>query len=472
MIFYGYLFAFLYAFFILGIGALAYKLGLDRKYSRKIVHILIGFEWFIFSKTVGASLHFIIICLLFLAFLALVYRKNWLPMMSSAQDNAKGTVFYAVSMTLMASASFFLPEFLPYFGIAVLATSVGDGFGGVLGQAVKQKHRLYKNKTLVGTLAVFLFTALSVLLFDLGFSLPLTVSEILAISLLCAGVELLSTHGLDNIFVPLSVSIFSYLLATDVLDTMQFALAFAPLLVALTVEKKKLTRNGALSAVLLDLIVALAFGDRGFLVIAIFFALSLVGDSVKKLVYGGEKKSECRTAWQVLTNATFGALCAVSYLIFPHKYFLFLFILSFAQALGDTVASGFGALATHTYDIFRRCKIEKGESGGVSFIGTFSAIFFTLTFSAIGGLLFSLTPSVVLTISLCAILGIFFDTFLGSLVQLRFRCEKCGKIIETPIHCEQTAQYHSGVYPFDNSFVNLISGAFSVACFVILIFLF
>ena len=222
--------------------------------------------------------------------------------MSSAQDNAKGTVFYAVSMTLMASASFFLPEFLPYFGIAVLATSVGDGFGGVLGQAVKQKHRLYKNKTLVGTLAVFLFTALSVLLFDLGFSLPLTVFEILAISLLCAGVELLSTHGLDNIFVPLSVSLFSYLLATDVLDTMQFALAFAPLLVALTVEKKKLTRNGALSAVLLDLIVALAFGDRGFLVIAIFFALSLVLISLVPLfgddwMWGSYRGEELLSSW-------------------------------------------------------------------------------------------------------------------------------------------------------------------------------
>ena len=472
MILLGYVLSFVYAAVVLLVGALSYKLGLAQKYSRKIIHILVGFEWFILSYTHGATVHFLAVCLVFLAFLALVYHKKWLAMMSSSSDNSKGTVYYAVSMSVMAAVSFLYAPFLPYFGIAVLATSIGDGLGGVVGQALKQSARLYKNKTPLGTLAVFLSTLLSVFLFSRGYGLPLTFLEILAIAILATGVELLSCAGLDNIFVPLATSAFAFLLSLEIIDTMKFALAFIPLLVAIFLERKKLTRGGVIAAALLDILIALAFGDRGFCILIVFFALSLIADKVKSSRSSDGSTGECRGVKQVFFNSVFGALCALSYLIFSHKYFLFLFLLSFAEALGDTVASGFGALASKTYDIFRRRTVQKGESGGVSLVGTIAAMFFTLTFVSLGGILFSLRLTVVVTIFLCAILGVFFDTFLGSTVQLRFYCEECKQIVEVPKHCNKSAKHCRGFYPFDNSFVNLISGAFSVTLLVISIFLF
>ena len=44
MIIKGYLFSILYGIVCLGISLVLYKLGLDKKYTRKAVHILVGFE--------------------------------------------------------------------------------------------------------------------------------------------------------------------------------------------------------------------------------------------------------------------------------------------------------------------------------------------------------------------------------------------------------------------------------------------
>ena len=272
MIVKGYLFSFLYAVAVLVCGALAHRLGVKKTYTRKLVHILVGFEWFILSYYHKNTPHFLLVCLFFLTLLFIIYRKNWLPMMSSDSDNAPGTVYYALSMSILALISVFVPKMLVPFGIGVLATSLGDGFGGVFGSAIPKKIPLYKRKTLFGSLAVFFFSFLSVILFDALFTLELGVHEYFAIAFLSSGIELLCSRGLDNLFLPLGVSFFSYLLIyVESVRQMSIALSLTPLLFALTVERKKLTFGGAMTAVVLNLLVALAFGDKGFSLLITYF---------------------------------------------------------------------------------------------------------------------------------------------------------------------------------------------------------
>lgn len=472
MIVSGYLFAFLYAIVVLLIGAFAHKLGLDRKYSRKIIHILIGFEWFILSSTHGTSFHFVIVCLLFLAFLSVVYYKNWLPMMSSGQDNAKGTIYYAFSMTVLAIVTFFYRDFSLFFGMGVLATSIGDGLGGIVGQAIKQRTNLYKNKTLLGTLTVFVSTFLSLFLFIKAYALSLSVFELLAICVFCAGVELICIKGLDNILVPFSVSAFSYLLYINKMDGMMFTIALVPLFVAITIGKKKLTVGGAICAMILALLVGFAFGDFGFCLLVVFFLLAIVTDQAKHIVKDKKTHGECRGTKQVLATSVFALLSALSYLVYSHPAFLCTFVLSLAEALGDTAASGLGVLAKGAYDPFRRRHVEKGESGGISVIGTIGGLFFCLAFLFFSGILFSLRFPLVILLFACSIVGISVDSALGSLVQLRFLCKKCGKIVEDAKHCGENTEYYSGVRPFDNAFVNLMGVSASVALFILVYFVF
>ena len=72
-----------------------------------------------------------------------------------------------------------------------------------------------------------------------------------------------------------------------------------------------------------------------------------------------------------------------------------------------------------------------------------------------------------------AFLGVVFDSFLGSVFQIKFRCEKCGRITEKYEHCGSMTHQIAGFAFFDNDVVNLLSGAFAaivaaVGAFVIL----
>ena len=105
MIALGYFGALIYGGLCLLLASLLYKLSVPKKYTRKVVHILIGAEWFIFYHNLGASLHFIAVCLIFTALIWISYKKSLMPMISSDKDNAPGTVYYCISMTVMATVS-------------------------------------------------------------------------------------------------------------------------------------------------------------------------------------------------------------------------------------------------------------------------------------------------------------------------------------------------------------------------------
>ena len=135
----GYLLGFGYGVLCLLAAFLLSRLGVKKAITRKLVHIFIGFEWVILYAFHGATYHFLIVCLCFLALLIVAYRKRLLQMISSDGDNAPGTVYYAVSMSLMALASLIDQRFILPFGLAVFVTSLGDGFAGLVGQHIK-KH--------------------------------------------------------------------------------------------------------------------------------------------------------------------------------------------------------------------------------------------------------------------------------------------------------------------------------------------
>ena len=64
MILCGYIFSVLYGLLCLGIAVAVYKLGVPKRYTRKIVHILVGFEWVILYHTVGVGIHFVAVAVM------------------------------------------------------------------------------------------------------------------------------------------------------------------------------------------------------------------------------------------------------------------------------------------------------------------------------------------------------------------------------------------------------------------------
>ena len=188
-----------YAALCVILGSIAHSLGLPRKYSRKIVHLLVGAEWFILYHTAYGTVHFPLICFVLTALLLIDYKTRIFPAITSDSDNAPGTVYYGLGMTVLAIVAYFYPPFTFPFGIGVMCTSVGDGFAGIFGHLSGGRCKLVGNKTRAGTLANFLSSSLASFALSHFYGIGLTAVECIMIGLLSAGAELLSRKGIDNI---------------------------------------------------------------------------------------------------------------------------------------------------------------------------------------------------------------------------------------------------------------------------------
>ena len=281
----GYLFSGLYAIICLALAFLLYKLGVSKKITRKIVHILVGFEWAILYYFMGASWQFLSVCLAFSLILLIAHRKNLMPMISSDGDNSPGTVYYGLAMSVMATVTLFLPNMILPFGIGVCCTSLGDGLAGLLGQCVDAKWniKVYKKKTIVGIIANFTVCFASAMLFKHIFEMPLSVWHCLAIAVLATQLELFTGRGLDNITITIGTSFLTYLfIAVESIGNYLLPILLSPLIIVFAIEKKALTKDGVAAAILIDIIISITLGNVGFLILLAFFIGGIFTDKIKK----------------------------------------------------------------------------------------------------------------------------------------------------------------------------------------------
>ena len=467
----GYISAIAFGAMCLLLAHFAGKLGMDKKYTRKLVHLLVGFEWVILYTFLGAGLHSLIICVLFLAFLTVAYAKKLLPAISSDSDNAPGTVYYAASMSAIAISMLFLPEMMLPFGVAVLCTSLGDGLAGIVGQAVSFNNpKLLGNKTLVGTLTNFAVCFVGILIFAEIFDFSLKLEDVVAIALLSAALELITPRGLDNVTVPIGVAAFTYALVNfPAIDSYTAPIILLPLFFVTVISKRVLTFGGALMALAVGGAVAISFKNGGFILLCSFLILSVLADYVKGRLIGKSQRT-VRDAMQVFANGGAALVLAVAYPIVSKNSLVFAFVAVVAEALADTVASALGAFDGKTVDLFRMKKCVPGTSGGVSVLGTAVAFAASFLIPTVAFLL-RLIPSVnILALGALAFLGTFVDTLIASLFEEKLRCKKCGALTDEKLHCGKKCKHESGFSSIDNNATNLISTVL-VAIVVILIYM-
>jgi len=196
----------------------------SRRASRKLLHILIGnfpfiilfFSESIFPVTIAAS--FVLV-----TFLATPYsplkgvRQRLMGLQdTTSEGHTLGLVFYAISYTVLAAIFFKLPYVI---AAGILPMAYGDSLASLIGQRYgKMKYRLFAQKTIEGSLAVFLGSIASVAC-GLGFYAlfyPFSQVEILLLStgvaLIATVIEAISPSGLDNLTVPISCALFVFLM--------------------------------------------------------------------------------------------------------------------------------------------------------------------------------------------------------------------------------------------------------------------
>ena len=464
----GYLFGSGYAFLCLLFALVLYKLGVSKKITRKVVHILVGFEWVILYHYLGAGINFLAVCLFFLLLLFVAYKWKLMPMISSDRDNAPGTVYYAVAMSGVALVGCFVPEVMLPFGVGIMCTSVGDGFAGVVGQSItKHNPKVWGNKSLFGTVANFVASFGAAYVLSLVFNMGLSVWQCIAIAALSVTLELLTGKGLDNITITWGcTALTAGFMYFGAINFYLVPILLSPWFIAVAYKKKALTFGGVVMAVIVDLFISVSLGNFGFTLLGAFFALAVLVDKFKKRIknQGAAEeaaKGDCRDYMQVIANGMLAGLCGLLYMVSSNRVFIIAFSAALAEALADTVSSGIGIAAKRTYDPFRFKVCERGVSGGMSLLGTFSSLVASYAMAMIAYAYGVVNFKETLIITGAAFLGGVFDSFLGSLLQAKNKCRVCGKITEKSVHCQEETEHYSGLPFMDNDAVNMLSGIFA-----------
>ena len=158
MIALGYILTFGWVFLILGLTLiLKKKTGADDEVSRKIVHICVAFAYLPMYFCFGARWHLIVPPAVFIVLNAVSYRQGLFAAMERTDESKKslGTVYYAVSMTVMAALCLWSPRCLPCYAMGLFCMALGDGFAPIFGSIRKGNRVLLGQRTLYGSISVF-----------------------------------------------------------------------------------------------------------------------------------------------------------------------------------------------------------------------------------------------------------------------------------------------------------------------------
>lgn len=185
---------------------------------RKVLHILTGgivFFWWSFDTRLAmaglAAAPFVLILLLSTPMSPLASLRNSPLGSRSSEGHPYGLVLYATSWTLLA---YFLFDDLFAASVAIASMAFGDGMGELVGRRYG-RHEYFRKRTVEGSLAVFVATAISVIVlswfyFDLvGYGDGGAPEMLLLFACSVAGlvtcIEAVTPGQVDNLVIPLFI---------------------------------------------------------------------------------------------------------------------------------------------------------------------------------------------------------------------------------------------------------------------------
>ena len=224
---------------------------------------------------------------------------------------------------------------------------------------------------------------------------------------------------------------------------------------------KALTVSGAIAAAILGTVI---FGLGGLGHTSVLLGFFISSSLLSKLFKDGKRsinekyaKGSRRDAWQVLANGGVAGFCVILGAISPEKpLFWLMFSASLAAANADTWATELGIFSKSPPRLITNFKsVEKGTSGGITFIGSLSAL---AGAAIIAGIASFFVPGTLIFvwIALAGFFGSLVDSWLGASIQGIYYCRKCRKETEKhPAHgCGTGTVLLRGKHWINNDWVN------------------
>ena len=431
--------------------------------TRKFIHICVGLVVSICPFIFKVNYQLITLSIIFIAINTFLISKNKVLSMNSIERFSYGTIYFPLSVLLLAI--FFWDKPISYF-LSVAILTFSDPIASAIGSRSQYHFKPWiDEKSIDGSLAMFCSSFLIVLIgtdtmaryYDSSFYLPFYILIGLALfTSLCATLsEMISNEGSDNLSIPL-ISFFSYeiflinythgdlihLSIWTVLSVSIFTGAY---------KYQSLDFSGAIGGFLIGVLIFGSGGWKLILPLVFFFLSSSLLSSLKN------KPPSNRDLMQILANGGMPALFALIYFFFPNDILLLGYIGSLSASTADTWATEIGFLSKkNPYLVFSFKQVSKGESGSISAIGTIGSIAGAFILGIMCSYLFNINYLIVI-VAIAGCMGSFIDTLLGSYLQGKYICIKCGQKTENKLHCNTETKLKTGYRFIDNNFVNFIA---------------
>ena len=185
---------------------------INAEYSRKVIHIMLGFFYFIallyFTEWYFAS--FGPFAFIFVNYFSVKYRyiklmlRNQKKLKKEGRYNDYGTVYYAISLTLITFYSWKTSK--PEIGLCpFLSMAFGDGFACVFGSGIKSKTFIIfeSKKSLIGCFTMFFTCFLIYVIFFFYFNINKGIIKAFFMGIISMILEATSPYSTDNLTVPI-----------------------------------------------------------------------------------------------------------------------------------------------------------------------------------------------------------------------------------------------------------------------------
>ena len=261
------------------------------------------------------------------------------------------------------------------------------------------------------------------------------------------------------------------------------ALLFAILVAGGSYAARLLTASGAVSTLVVGVIV-FGIGGGGFAVpLLVFFftssLLSKIGKARKAAANRSDAKTATRDAAQVWANGGVATLMALLFGLFSARwpqtqvrYVMLLFLAALSAVNADTWATEIGKLSHTPPRLLTNWKpVPSGTSGAISGMGTFGAFLGAFIIPLSATFLWpNLTFTEIFAVAWAGFLGSLIDSVLGATLQAQYTDQTTGETTERAIGSDgRSAIRRRGLPWFTNDMVNFLASVGGAICAYILL---
>ncbi len=245
-------------------------------------------------------------------------------------------------------------------------------------------------------------------------------------------------------------------------------LGISAVIAGLAYVKHSLDKSGFIAATLFG---AAIYVFGGILVWGTLIAFFISSSLITKLNETRDlKHTKGRNYIQVIANSLVATLFSLLYYVFKTEIFLLAAVVAISTSNSDTWASEIGAMSKgKTFYILNFKVAPKGVSGAISGLGTLASLFGALFMGLVFVSLYAINEPTTLTqllyygfvITSCGFLGNLIDSYLGALLQAKYRGVDSGTYTENRWLPNEKVILASGLALITNDMVNVLSAMFA-----------